>query len=93
MLKERAVLADGGWRAYFDQPQESDVLVDETHAVMTRITLKQLPDYSCSIPTGNYVGKRWRRAYQEGWLMGEMTNPDPVTGLARNIIWREVLVL
>lgn len=29
--------------------------------VISRAELKELGEYSCSLPTGTFVGKRWRR--------------------------------
>ena len=29
--------------------------------VLTKIEFDQLPTYSCSIPTGTTIGKRWKR--------------------------------
>lgn len=49
--------------------------------VVTRDELRALPEYSCSLPTGTTVGKRWRRDVTFGrpnrrkgeaeWLVGE----------------------
>ena len=50
---------------YWEQPPVSDILVDDTHAVMTRTTLEKLADYSRSQPTGVYPGKMWRALYYE----------------------------
>lgn len=44
------------------QPDRSELLFDEHNDVvlMTEATLKKLPEYSCSMPSGVYEGKMWR---------------------------------
>lgn len=44
-----------GW----DQPNSREILIDKTHAVMTRTTFKKLHRYDNSIPSGVYDGKMW----------------------------------
>ena len=54
--------------------------------VITRSEFFDLPDYSCSIPTGVVIGKRWRRrvhyqyteenAHKVEWFLCEYI-PDP----------------
>lgn len=45
--------------------------------VISRAELRALPEYSCSVPTGQTVGKRWRRNMHFGstiepeWMIGE----------------------
>lgn len=46
--------------------------------------LMALPEYSCSVPTGTTIGKRWRRATKyhgptvTEWMIGKyIENPDP----------------
>jgi hypothetical protein len=46
-----------GW----DQPSAKNILVDDSHAVMTYATFKSLHEYSATAPTGVYEGKMWRR--------------------------------
>lgn len=43
------------WR----QPPLDQIAVDDTHALMSETTFKQLAEYSTSMPTGVYVGKMW----------------------------------
>lgn len=45
------------WR----QPAPEFILIDDTHALMARVTFEELPEYSATIPTGVYPGKMWRR--------------------------------
>ena len=35
--------------------------VDDKTALMTRREFEDLPQYSCSLPTGQTIGKRWKR--------------------------------
>jgi hypothetical protein len=46
-----------GW----DQPSTSRILLDDTHALMTTETFKELKEYSATQPTGAYEGKMWKR--------------------------------
>jgi hypothetical protein len=61
---------------YWDQPARADVLVDETHAVVTRTTFAKLCDYDRSNPSGAYVGKMWRRG-GAGTLCWFAPDPEP----------------
>lgn len=50
---------------------------------LTQQEFNALPEYSCSLPTGTTLGKRWKskRIYSDApkWIMGEYTEivPDP----------------
>jgi len=59
--------------------------------VISRRELGKLPEYSCSIPTGTTIGKRWRRRtnYNDpnsDWCIGEYV-PYPSPGTV-GIKWR-----
>jgi hypothetical protein len=45
----------------WEQPDRSEILLDDTHAVMTRRSFNKLHEYSGSFPTGVYPGKMWKR--------------------------------
>ena len=45
----------------WSQPERSEILIDDTHALMSRATLLKLANYSHSNPTGCYPGKMWKR--------------------------------
>jgi hypothetical protein len=47
----------GAW----PQPPLESILIDETHALMSRATFESLAEYSTTMPTGVYPGKLWRR--------------------------------
>lgn len=51
------------WAPYWDQLTRDAILVDKTHALMSRDTFAALPEYSASVPTGVYAGKMWRCCY------------------------------
>lgn len=46
---------------YWKQPPTNSIVIDDTHAAMDKKTFDALPEYSCSIPSGVYPGKMWRR--------------------------------
>lgn len=68
------------------QPKVSEILIDDTHALMTKSNLDKLSDYSHSQPTGVYHGKMWKSCFVdknnkiEGWHLvwfGKDRNGDP----------------
>jgi hypothetical protein len=46
---------------YWEQPDRSEIVIDDTHALMSLATFEKLMEYSGSQPTGAYEGKMWRR--------------------------------
>lgn len=65
--------------------------------ILTRVEFHMLPEYSCTIPTGTTIGKRWRRREPYGapeeraaWFMGEYV-PSPMPGHV-GIHWRRIEV-
>lgn len=87
---------------HWEQPPIEDILVDDTHTVMTRSTFLQLKNYSRTNPTGAYQGKMWRREepdLREGsikptlWLLCWF-GPDPRNepGYVGNY-YREILLI
>jgi hypothetical protein len=66
---------------YWEQPQRSEILLDENHAVMSRATFQKLAEYSTTVPTGVYEGKMWRRREpSRGWLLA-WYGPHPTLGI------------
>lgn len=51
---------------FWDQPDLSRILIDDTHAIMDAATFKALHDYSRSFPSGVYHGKMWRSRVIDG---------------------------
>lgn len=85
----------------WDQPPTSSILIDDTHAVMTRATFEALAEYSATFPSGVYEGKMWRRhdgAFDRAfcaaggkpeWLLmwfGHSDKPNSVTNNGRKIL-------
>lgn len=85
----------------WNQPERSEILIDETHALMTRRTFDQLAEYSGSFPTGVYEGKMWKRhdgsfdreylrhGGKPVWMLvwyGRCSKPDHVSNNFRTIV-------
>ncbi|SPX71964.1 hypothetical protein [Morganella morganii] len=51
---------------YYDQPSADNILIDDTHAVITRRDFDLLANYSYSIPSGVYPGKMWKAITSDG---------------------------
>ena len=77
------------------------ILVDDDTAVMEPSDFENLLEYSCTLPTGKTIGKRWKCNKSFGtrnppvWRMAEYADePDQVTypNMLR-IIWRDLLVI
>lgn len=74
-------------------PKRGTCVVDEKTALMDEVYFKELSDYSASIPTGTFIGKRWKRntnAYRL-WIMGEYTKSNKPGQVF--ILWREIIIL
>lgn len=74
-----------------------DLLVDAWTALATPDQFRRLMEYSGTIPTGVYTGKRWKRGEPyvnpTKWYLGEYvaipdTEPEDIC-----ILWRELLVV
>ena len=46
---------------HWGQPAVSSILLDDTHAVMSKQSFDQLAEYSSTMPGGVYPGKMWSR--------------------------------
>jgi hypothetical protein len=73
-----------------------DLVVDDVTALATPDQFKRLMEYSGTIPTGMYAGKRWKRGEPyvapTRWLLGEYYDlPDEPDQIG--IRWRELLVV
>lgn len=72
-------------------PKHGTCLVTDDEAVMTLDYFDALLEYSSSLPTGTYIGKRWKRFVGWGtdrWLMGEYAEDDDPKRV--RIIWRRI---
>lgn len=63
---------------YWDQPDVANILLDDTHALMSKADFDKLSEYSTSDPTGVYVGKAWKsvrivehegKYFRDGWWL------------------------
>ena len=45
----------------WSQPSTSNILIDDTHAVISQTDFDKLLEYSASVPSGTYAGKMWKR--------------------------------
>jgi hypothetical protein len=54
---------------HWQQPNPSEIEIDDTHALMSQRTFDALLEYSASNPTGVYAGKMWRRHAGDLWLL------------------------
>jgi hypothetical protein len=45
----------------WDQPKRSEITLDDNYAMMNKKTFEDLAEYSCSMPSGVYEGKMWKR--------------------------------
>lgn len=85
-------------------PPADEVLVDDTHAVVTRSAFDTLLSYDTSTPTGKTVGKRWKRrcwnrdadgrlVWLDEWQMAEIEECDPPEPGYIVIRWRTLEVV
>jgi hypothetical protein len=55
---------------HWDQPSAVDISISDDCAAMDEDTLRDLPDYTYTLPTGAYAGKMWRRFVDgKGWCL------------------------
>jgi hypothetical protein len=76
---------------HWEQPDPSQISIDETHALMEMKDFDKLHDYSISRPTAIYVGKMWKTYWpkHDRWYLhfiGPNEKPDTVTEHTRQII-------
>lgn len=81
---------------HWQQPDPSNILIDETHALMSARDFDKLLDYSLSQPSGVYVGKMWKSQQLDKqcrpmgkWFLlwfGECEQPGYVSNNCRQII-------
>lgn len=67
---------------YWEQPLVKDILVDDTHAIMTTKTFEELADYTYTNPSGVYPGKMWK-----GRMVLCNTKTCPITYYYSNNRW------
>lgn len=60
-MKRVDFLAEQARMAAMTLPKSGQCIVDEKTAVMDKEYFEALGEYSASLPTGTYIGKRWKR--------------------------------
>jgi len=60
-LKHVEWLAEQARMAAMTLPTRGVCTVDDNTALMDEVYFKELGEYSASLPSGTYVGKRWKR--------------------------------
>ncbi len=76
---------------HWEQPALENILVDDTHAVLSAGDFARLKEYTFTNPTGVYDGKMWRRYTGDGWALvwyGTCEKPDHSA-----IEWRKILIV
>lgn len=72
------------------QPPLSAVIIDDTHALMTKRTFDDLAEYSHSFPSGVYPGKMWKSHLRDStWVLrwyDEHTDPKMCASHLRDIL-------
>ena len=77
-------------------PTRGQCIVDDKTAIMDEDYFADLGVYDCSLPSGTYIGKRWkhdRNAYtftKADWFMGEFAG---IEGDQIGITWRKIIVI
>lgn len=54
---------------HWQQPNPDNILIDDTHALMSERSLGELHEYSMSIPSGVYEGKMWKFKTRNKWFL------------------------
>lgn len=54
---------------YWKQPDVTKFVIDANEVLMTQADFNALAEYSCSMPTGVYVGKSWKCERKDGWYL------------------------
>lgn len=66
----------------WDQPENTEIEIDDTHALMFKKTFEHLKEYSCSIPTGVYSGKMWKaHGLDDEWYLRWYENDKENVGM------------
>lgn len=56
--------------AHWRQPHPVNILIDDTHAIMSEQAFKLLHEYTTTIPSGVYPGKMWKANIKAGvWML------------------------
>jgi len=80
---------------YWEQPKIENIVIDDTHALMSKKDFDKLKDYSYSLPSGVYEGKMWAKTRDNKTMLcwfvdkGVITRGVPMM----SIEYREVLLI
>lgn len=81
---------------HWQQPPTYLILIDDTHAVMSRLDFEILMDYTRYRPSTLYNGKMWKAQYEnEGvlkWFLCYCFNENVMTNDI-DIAYREILII
>lgn len=62
---------------YWQQPDPSEIEIDDDNAVMEKGAFDKLLEYSTSTPSGVYIGKMWKGQYKGGaWYLAWFSKGD-----------------
>lgn len=83
---------------WLTRPAWTSVTIDGDRAVMTPDVFEALDDYSCTLPSGAIINKRWRArhpyVYQTDgsneWWLGEYAEHQADQENLVSIIWRKI---
>lgn len=65
---------------YWDAPDRSEISMSLAFAWMTKRSFDKLHTYQSSIPTGEYIGKMWKKQDRRGRWMLVYYDVDPEPG-------------
>lgn len=71
---------------YWDQPDRSEIMIDATHAIMSKATFDKLLNYTLSSPSGIYEGKMWK---SQRWEWDRASEIAVQRGYAQRIMFDE----
>jgi len=76
----------------WNQPQRKAITLDDTHAMMNRVSFDRLLDYSYSQPSGVWIGKMWKQRHEtKEWTLCWFGISDKPGYLSNN--YRKILIL
>ncbi len=79
---------------YWDQPNDiRHAIMDDKHVILSNYQIKQLPEYSATMPSGVYPGKCWQRVENNPRRHLLVWYGDETLKKECPILFREILVL
>ena len=74
---------------HWDQPKNTEIEVDDSHALMSKKSFDELLEYSMSVPTALYVGKMWKAnsgCWYLRWVEPDVENSNQLLIQSRKIL-------